>query len=115
MGHGVMGGLVLEVTMRTGNHLCSRAVSFLKRSSVGLDTVGHSLLIRSSGFPLRILFLESSSVPRSITAKITSVKVINRGRFIRGGRSTRVVGHLKFDGYHLSLTVPGSVRCPKIG
>lgn len=116
MGHGVAGGVVnlLEVTMRTGNHLFRRAVTLLRRSSVGLDTAGHALLIRSSGFPMRILFLQSSSVPRSMTAKITSLNVMKRGRFTRGKRRTRVVGHLNFDGYHLSLTVPGSVSCPNI-
>lgn len=112
MGWSVM--VVLEVTMRTGKHLFRRAVTLLRRSSVGLDAAGHALLMRSSGFPIRMLFLHSSSVPRSMTAKITSLNVMKRGRFMRERRSTRVVGHLKFDGYHLSLTVPGSVRCPNL-
>lgn len=100
--------------MRSGNHLFRRAVTLLRRTSVGVSASGEVLLMRSSGFPVRILFLHSSSVPRSITNKITSLKVMNRGRFMREGRSTRIVGHLKFDGYHLSLTVPGSISCPNL-
>lgn len=100
--------------MRSGNHLCSRAVLLLRRTNVGLGEKGHVLLLSTGNFPMRILFLHSSSVPRSMTGKITSVNVINRGRCMRGKRRTGLVGHLKFDGYHLSLTVPGSRSCRKI-
>lgn len=106
---------VLQVTMRDGNHLFSSAVGLLTRTSVGMDTSGHALLIRTDGFPLRILCLHSSSVPRDMTSNITSVNVINRGRFMRHNRGTRVVSQLNFDGYHLDLTVPGGVSCPKLG
>lgn len=81
-------------------------LALLEESDIKLSTTKRTLLVKSSNFPLEVLFLRDDDIPQTVATGVADLGIVGENEWMEKQEEVRVVKRLGFSKCRLSLAMP---------
>lgn len=71
-----------------------------------MSTTKRTLLVKSSNFPLEVLFLRDDDIPQTVATGVADLGIVGENEWMEKQEEVRVVKRLSFSKCRLSLAMP---------
>lgn len=97
---------MLRIAVQAKGRLFEETLALLEESDIKLSTTKRTLLVKSSNFPLEVLFLRDDDIPQTVATGVADLGIIGENEWMGKQEEVRVVKRLGFSKCRLSLAMP---------
>lgn len=97
---------MLRIAVQAKGRLFEETLALLEESDIKLSTTKRTLLVKSSNFPLEVLFLRDDDIPQTVATGVADLGIIGENEWMEKQEEVRVVKRLGFSKCRLSLAMP---------
>ena len=100
------GKRMLRIAVQAKGRLFEETLALLEESDIKLSTTKRTLLVKSSNFPLEVLFLRDDDIPQTVATGVADLGIVGENEWMEKQEEVRVVKRLSFSKCRLSLAMP---------
>ncbi|MCQ2059185.1 MAG: ATP phosphoribosyltransferase [Bacteroidaceae bacterium] len=100
---------MLRIAVQSKGRLHEETMSLLKESGIKLSTSDRILLVRSSNFPIEVLFLRDDDIPQSVANGVADIGIVGYNEYVERKEDACIIDHLDFSKCRISLAIPNAV------
>ena len=97
---------MLRIAVQAKGRLFEETMALLEESDIKLSTTKRTLLVKSSNFPLEVLFLRDDDIPQTVATGVADLGIVGENEWMEKQEEVRVVKRLSFSKCRLSLAMP---------
>lgn len=97
---------MLRIAVQAKGRLFEETLALLEESDIKLSTTKRTLLVKSSNFPLEVLFLRDDDIPQTVATGVADLGIVGENEWMEKQEEVRVVKRLGFSKCRLSLAMP---------
>ena len=97
---------MLRIAVQAKGRLFEETLALLEESDIKLSTTKRTLLVKSSNFPLEVLFLRDDDIPQTVATGVADLGIVGGNEWMEKQEEVRVVKRLGFSKCRLSLAMP---------
>ena len=97
---------MLRIAVQSKGRLLEETLALLEESDIKLNTTKRTLLVKSSNFPLEVLFLRDDDIPQTVATGVADLGIVGENEWMEKQEEVRVVKRLGFSKCRLSLAMP---------
>lgn len=101
---------MLRIAIQKSGRLHDESIRLLRRAGIGVENGTRKLKVRAKSFPLEVLYLRNSDMPKYIEDGVVDIGIIGENAYIEQGRAIAIKQRLGFSQCRLSLAVPKEVN-----
>jgi len=87
-------------------------MNLLNEADIQVKESKRTLLIKSSNFPLEVLFLRDDDIPQSVASGVADIGIVGENEFMEKHEDAQIILRLGFSKCRLSLAIPNAVNYP---
>lgn len=96
----------LKIAVQKSGRLSKGSLQLLKEAGIGIDNGKDQLKVTANNFPVEILFLRNSDIPKYIEDGVADVAILGENVIIEKRKKLQVLEKLNFAKCRLSIAVP---------
>ena len=81
-------------------------MALFEESDIKLSTGKRTLLVKSSNFPVEVLFLRDDDIPQTVATGVADLGIVGENEYKEKGEDVQVIKRLGFSRCRLSLAIP---------
>ncbi|EJX02171.1 ATP phosphoribosyltransferase [gut metagenome] len=97
---------MLRIAVQAKGRLFEETLALLEESGIKLSITKRTLLVKSSNFPLEVLFLRDDDIPQTVATGVADLGIVGENEWMEKQEEVRVVKRLGFSKCRLSLAMP---------
>lgn len=97
---------MLRIAVQAKGRLFEETLALLEESDIKLSSTKRTLLVKSSNFPLEVLFLRDDDIPQTVATGVADLGIVGENEWMEKQEEVRVVKRLGFSKCRLSLAMP---------
>ena len=97
---------MLRIAVQAKGRLFEETLALLEESDIKLSTTKRTLLVKSSNFPLEVLFLRDDDIPQTVATGVADLGIVGENEWMEKQEEVRVVKRLGFSKCRFSLAMP---------
>ncbi|WP_435577964.1 ATP phosphoribosyltransferase [Gilvibacter sp.] len=99
----------LKIAIQKSGRLHDKSIELLKDCGVSVQNGKDQLKVRAANFPLDILYLRNSDIPKYLEDGVADIAIVGENLLIEKQKNVSVIRPLGFSKCRVSLAVPKSV------
>lgn len=103
---------MLRIAVQSKGRLYDDTMNLLQEADVFVYPSKRSLLVKSSNFPLEVLFLRDDDIPQSVASGVADIGVVGENEFEERQENAQIISRLGFSNCRLSLAIPKAITYP---
>ena len=100
---------MLRIAVQSKGRLFEDTMALLEEADIKVGSSKRTLLVKSSNFPVEILYLRDDDIPQSVASGVADLGIVGQNEFEERAENARVVRPLGFSKCRLSLAIPKAV------
>lgn len=101
---------MLRIAVQSKGRLFEDTMNLLAESDIKISASRRTLLVKSSNFPLEVLYLRDDDIPQSVASGVADIGIVGENEFAEHGEDAEIVERLGFSKCRLSLAIPKDVQ-----
>lgn len=97
---------MLRIAVQSKGRLFDDTMNLLAEADIKVSASKRTLLVKSSNFPLEVLYLRDDDIPQSVAGGVADIGVVGLNEFAERGEDAQIIEHLGFSRCRLSLAIP---------
>lgn len=97
---------MLRIAVQSKGRLFDDTMNLLSESDIRITPSKRTLLVKSSNFPLEVLFLRDDDIPQSVANGVADIGVVGENEFCEQQEDAEIIERLGFSKCRLSLAIP---------
>jgi len=102
----------LKIAIQKSGRLHEDSLELLKSCGIKLDNGKDQLKVAASNFPLEILYLRNSDIPKYLEDGVADIAIVGENLLIEQNKQVDILRRLGFSKCRVSLAVPKEVDAP---
>ena len=103
---------MLRIAVQAKGRLFEETMALLEESDIKLSTTKRTLLVQSSNFPVKVLFLRDDDIPQSVATGVADLGIVGENEFVERQEDAEIIKRLGFSKCRLSLAMPKDIEYP---
>lgn len=103
---------MLRIAVQSKGRLFEETMALLQEADIKIPSSKRILLVRSSNFPVEVLFLRDDDIPQSVANGVADLGIVGENEFVERNEDAEIVKRLGFSKCRLSLAIPKDVEYP---
>ena len=100
---------MLRIAVQSKGRLYEDTMSLLAEADIKISASKRTLLVRSTNFPVEVLYLRDDDIPQSVATGVADLGVVGENEYIERGGGSDIVSRLGFSKCRLSLAIPKDI------
>ncbi len=105
---------MLRIAVQSKGRLFEDTMNLLAEADIKVSASKRTLLVKSSNFPLEVLYLRDDDIPQSVASGVADIGVVGENEFVERGEDADIISRLGFSRCRLSLAIPKEVDYPGV-
>ena len=105
---------MLRIAVQSKGRLYEDTMNLLKEAGIKVSSTKRTLLVKSSNFPLEVLFLRDDDIPQTVADGVADIGIVGENEFVERGFEADVVKRLGFSKCRISLAIPKAIEYPGV-
>ena len=101
---------MIRIAVQSKGRLYEDTVNLLKEAGIKIGNSKRTLLVKSSNFPVEILYLRDDDIPQTVASGVADLGVVGENELLEKGEDVDIAKRLGFSSCRLSLAIPKSVE-----
>lgn len=97
---------MLRIAVQSKGRLFDDTMNLLNEADIKISSNKRTLLVKSSNFPLEVLYLRDDDIPQSVATDVADIGIVGENEFLERNENADIVYHLGFSKCRLSLAIP---------
>ena len=97
---------MLRIAVQSKGRLFDDTMNLLNEADIKISSNKRTLLVKSSNFPLEVLYLRDDDIPQSVATGVADIGIVGENEFLERNENADVVYRLGFSKCRLSLAIP---------
>lgn len=97
---------MLRIAVQSKGRLFDDTMNLLNEADIKISSNKRTLLVKSSNFPLEVLYLRDDDIPQSVGTGVADIGIVGENEFLERNENADIVYHLGFSKCRLSLAIP---------
>lgn len=97
---------MLRIAVQSKGRLFDDTMNLLNEADIKISSNKRTLLVKSSNFPLEVLYLRDDDIPQSVATGVADIGIVGENEFLEKNENADIVYHLGFSKCRLSLAIP---------
>ncbi len=103
---------IIRIAVQSKGRLYEDTMNLLKEADIQVRESKRTLLIKSSNFPLEVLFLRDDDIPQSVSSGVADIGIVGENEFKEKCEDAQTIMRLGFSKCRLSLAIPKTIDYP---
>jgi ATP phosphoribosyltransferase len=104
--------MVLRIAVQAKGRLFEETMNLLTESDIKFSLSKRTLLVRSSNFPVEVLFLRDDDIPQSVATGVADLGIVGENEYVEKKEDAGIIKRLGFSKCRLSLAIPKDIEYP---
>lgn len=100
---------MLRIAVQSKGRLFEETMALLQEADIKISSSKRILLVKSSNFPVEVLFLRDDDIPQSVANGVADLGIVGENEFVERDEDAEIVKRLGFSKCRLSLAIPKDV------
>ena len=101
---------MLRIAVQSKGRLYEDTMHLLAEADIKISSNKRTLLVKSSNFPLEVLYLRDDDIPQSVASGVADIGIVGENEFVEHGEDAQILQRLGFSRCRLSLAIPKTYR-----
>lgn len=101
---------MLRIAIQSKGRLYDDTTTLMKEAGIKVNRSERALLVRSTNFPVEILYLRDDDIPQTVASGIADIGVVGLNEVMERGEDIETIQHLGLSKCHLSIAIPKSLE-----
>lgn len=101
---------MLRIAVQSKGRLYEDTMNLLREADINVSESKRTLLVKSSNFPLEVLFLRDDDIPQSVASGVADIGVVGENEFEERQEDAQIISRLGFSKCRLSLAIPKAIN-----
>jgi len=101
---------MLRIAVQSKGRLYEDTMHLLAEADIKISSNKRTLLVKSSNFPLEVLYLRDDDIPQSVASGVADIGIVGENEFVERKEDAQILLRLGFSQCRLSLAVPKTYR-----
>jgi ATP phosphoribosyltransferase len=101
---------MIRIAVQAKGRLYEETMSLFLEADIKLTLSERTLLVRSSNFPVEMLFLRDDDIPQSVAVGAADLGIVGENEFTEKKENVELIQRLGFSKCRLSLAIPQDVN-----
>lgn len=101
---------MLRIAVQSKGRLYEDTMNLLSEADINVSESKRTLLVKSSNFPLEVLFLRDDDIPQSVASGVADIGVVGENEFEERQEDAQIISRLGFSKCRLSLAIPKAIN-----
>lgn len=97
---------MLRIAIQSKGRLYEDTTTLLKEAGVKVNRSERALLVRSTNFPVEILYLRDDDIPQTVADGTADIGIVGLNEVAERGVDVEIIQHLGLSKCHLSIAIP---------
>lgn len=97
---------MLRIAVQSKGRLFDDTMNLLNEADIKISSNKRTLLVKSSNFPLEVLYLRDDDIPQSVATGVADIGIVGENEILERNENADIVYHLGFSKCRLSLAIP---------
>ena len=97
---------MLRIAVQSKGRLFDDTMRLLAEADIKISSNKRTLLVKSSNFPLEVLYLRDDDIPQSVASGVADIGIVGENEFVEKGEDAQIIQRLGFSKCRLSLAIP---------
>lgn len=97
---------MLRIAVQSKGRLFDDTMNLLNEADIKINSNKRTLLVKSSNFPLEVLYLRDDDIPQSVATGVADIGIVGENEFLERNENADIVYRLGFSKCRLSLAIP---------
>ena len=102
----------IRIAVQSKGRLYEDTMNLLNEADIQVKESKRTLLIKSSNFPLEVLFLRDDDIPQSVASGVAEIGIVGENEFMEKREDAQIIMRLGFSKCRLSLAIPNAITYP---
>ncbi len=102
----------IRIAVQSKGRLYEDTMNLLNEADIQVKESKRTLLIKSSNFPLEVLFLRDDDIPQSVASGVADIGIVGENEFMEKREDAQIIMRLGFSKCRLSLAIPNAITYP---
>ena len=94
---------MLRIAVQSKGRLFEDTMNLLNEADIKVSANKRTLLVKSSDFPLEVLYLRDDDIPQCVASGVADIGVVGENEFTERGEDAEIISRLGFSKCRLSL------------
>lgn len=99
----------IRIAVQSKGRLYEDTMNLLNEADIQVKESKRTLLIKSSNFPLEVLFLRDDDIPQSVASGVADIGIVGENEFMEKHEDAQIILRLGFSKCRLSLAIPNAI------
>ena len=100
---------MLRIAVQSKGRLYEDTMNLISEADIKVSTNKRTLLVKSSNFPLEVLYLRDDDIPGSVATGVADVGIVGENEYLEKDEDAEIIYRLGFSKCRLSLAIPKNV------
>ncbi len=105
---------MLRIAVQAKGRLYEETMALLEESDIKLNAMKRTLLVKSSNFPVEVLFLRDDDIPQTVATGVADLGIVGENEFAERKENAEIIQRLGFSKCRLSLAMPKDMEYPGV-
>ncbi|MCI1681518.1 MAG: ATP phosphoribosyltransferase [Bacteroides sp.] len=105
---------MLRIAVQAKGRLYEETMALLEESDIKLNAMKRTLLVKSSNFPVEVLFLRDDDIPQTVATGVADLGIVGENEFVERKENAEIIQRLGFSKCRLSLAMPKDIEYPGV-
>ncbi|MBQ7471731.1 MAG: ATP phosphoribosyltransferase [Prevotella sp.] len=97
---------MLRIAVQSKGRLFDDTMHLLSEADIKISSNKRTLLVKSSNFPLEVLYLRDDDIPQSVASGVADIGIVGENEYVERGEDVQILQRLGFSKCRLSLAIP---------
>ena len=103
---------MLRIAVQSKGRLFEDTMALLAEAGIKVSTSKRTLLVKSSDFPIEVLYLRDDDIPQCVATGVTDLGIVGRNEYEDRMEEAEIVRPLGFSRCRMSLAIPKAIEYP---
>ncbi len=97
---------LLRIAIQSKGRLYEDTTTLLKEAGVKVNRSERALLVRSTNFPIEVLYLRDDDIPQTVASGIADIGIVGLNEVMEREEDVEIIQHLGLSKCHLAIAIP---------
>ena len=99
---------MLRIAVQSKGRLYEDTIQLLTEADIKISDSKRTLLVKSSNFPIEVLYLRDDDIPQSVAGGVADIGIVGLNEFAERHEDAEIISYLGFSKCRLSLAIPNA-------
>lgn len=100
---------MLRIAVQAKGRLFEETMALFEEADIKLGGTKRTLLVKSSNFPIEVLFLRDDDIPEAVATGVADLGIVGENEYVEKGTDAEIIKRLGFSKCRLSLAMPKDI------